>query len=381
MNVFLKSHMKKLFIFSIGIFCCLEVVTNIFLASPWGGIVSASCRWDCSWYLDIAQNGYSISPRVTNLPSLGIGENRLDVRASQIGMANWAFFPLYPALTALFAYLFKINIALIALVINIVLWPMVIWLCGRDLHERGLNFNPILFPLAFVLYPLNIWYTAQYSEALYGVLLMLCILMLRKQEVGKAALCCGFLALSRPTGFVISVILALWWGYQQHLSEKPLREILKESLLIIVSSGAGLSFYVLYLYYLMGDGFAFMHIEVAWNRHFRVFLFSIFHGFTHIKHLTDSLFAIFGSIVIWIMVRNKMWRLNALLLGITGILALSTGITSIGRYVVSNPLMIEFLTYKLISYPLIIRFPSLLILAILHILTIIFWFRGNPILM
>lgn len=154
---------------------------------------------------------------------------------------------------------------------------------------------------------------------------------------------------------------------------------MKEILLITSLSGAGLSLYVLYLYYLMGDGFAFMHIEAAWNRHFRVFLFTMFHGFTHIKHLTDSLFAILGSIIIWIMSRYKMWRLNALLLGITGLLALSTGITSIGRYIFANPLMIEFLTYKIISYPLIVRLPFLVVLAILHILTTIFWFRGSPI--
>lgn len=371
--------MKNLFIFSIGIFCCSELAINIFLASPWGGIVSASCRWDCPWYLDIAHHGYSISPRATNLPSLGISGNRPDVRASQIGMANWAFFPLYPTLIAFFASISKINIALIALMINIVLWPFVIWFCGRDLHVRGFTFNPILLALAFVLYPLNIWYTAQYSESLYGVLLMLSILFLRKHKVGKAALCCGFLALSRPTGFIISVTLSLWWGYLQYIKKKPLRDIFEEVLLMISLSGAGLSLYVLYLYYLVGDGFAFMHIEAAWNRHFRFFLFSIFHGFTHLKHLTDSLFAIFGSIIIWIMVRNKMWRLNALLLGVTGLLALSTGITSIERYIFANPLMIEFLTYKIISYPLIVRLPFLVVLAILHILTTIFWFRGSPI--
>lgn len=379
LNVFIRRHMKKLFIFSIGIFCCSGLAINIFLASPWGGIVSASCRWDCTWYLDIAHHGYSIVPRATNLPSLGISGNRPDVRTSQIGMANWAFFPLYPALTALFAYVTKLNVALIALMINIVLWPAVIWLCGRDLYVRGLTFNPILLALAFVLYPLNIWYTAQYSEALYGVLLMLSILLLRKHEVGKAALCCGFLALARPTGFIIGVTLSLWWGYLQYIDKKEFRDILKEILLITSLSGAGLSLYVLYLYYLMGDGFAFMHIEAAWNRHFRVFLFTMFHGFTHIKHLTDSLFAILGSIIIWIMSRYKMWRLNALLLGITGLLALSTGITSIGRYIFANPLMIEFLTYKIISYPLIVRLPFLVVLAILHILTTIFWFRGSPI--
>ena len=56
------------------------------IASP-QGFADAMCVWDCYWFSDIAQHGYQAYPEQVNF-------------GGPAGIANWAFFPLYPALAA-----------------------------------------------------------------------------------------------------------------------------------------------------------------------------------------------------------------------------------------------------------------------------------------
>src|ERR1700743_3681034 len=51
------------------------------------GFAAAMCVWDCSWYADIVLHGYQAHPENLNF-------------GGRSGIANWAFFPLYPLLVA-----------------------------------------------------------------------------------------------------------------------------------------------------------------------------------------------------------------------------------------------------------------------------------------
>ena len=51
------------------------------------GFVEAMCVWDCYWFGDIATHGYQAYPETLNF-------------GGPAGIANWAFFPLYPLLIA-----------------------------------------------------------------------------------------------------------------------------------------------------------------------------------------------------------------------------------------------------------------------------------------
>ena len=95
------------FYISLILIYTLSLGVQEIISLRWGGIVAASCRWDCFWYQDIARNGYSSIPRLYD-----------DFRPAQ---ANWAFFPLYPLLTYLMTKSFDISIGLSGFLINIIL--------------------------------------------------------------------------------------------------------------------------------------------------------------------------------------------------------------------------------------------------------------------
>ena len=51
---------------------------------PFGSYFDAMCRWDCSWYVRMAEEGYDRFPT-----------------ASRSNAGNWPFFPVYPMLVGI----------------------------------------------------------------------------------------------------------------------------------------------------------------------------------------------------------------------------------------------------------------------------------------
>src|SRR5215469_9180840 len=64
---------------------------------PYSGWTSLLCRWDCGWYLGIADQGYST------------------VQTTEAGATNYAFFPLLPVATRTIAPVFGGNLLYAAL--------------------------------------------------------------------------------------------------------------------------------------------------------------------------------------------------------------------------------------------------------------------------
>ncbi|NHO33533.1 hypothetical protein [Acetobacter fallax] len=358
---------RKGFVIVILATCAASLLLSALLALPWGGLASASCRWDCFWYSDIATNGYS------RLPLLYDGK-----RPAQ---ASWAFFPLYPLLTSTLRHFLALSTQSAGLLVNIALWPFLIFLCNRDLELRDIRTDRVFFVLFFVLYPFNVWYTAQYSEAVYGATLMAAIVALRSGWIGLAALTCALMAIARPTGFIMTVCLSAWWLFSRPrdaaiFTRETVRHRLSDSLLLIAAGGAGLSLFVLYLFHLTGDGFAFAHVEIAWHKRFRFFLLHIFHALGHKHQIQFGVFALLAVAIIWRMC-SRAWALNAFLVGSTALLASSAGAESIERYVFGNPLTIQFLACSTLSRSQRFAQISLAIMACLHIVTTILWYRES----
>lgn len=300
----------KGFLIVISSVCFFGLLLSGLLALPWGNLVAATCRWDCFWYNDIVKNGY---PRLPLLYD--------PLRPTQ---GAWAFFPLYPLITSTIGYFLVLNTQSAGLLVNVILWPFLIFLCYRDLELRNTHVDRFLFSVLLVVYPFNIWYTAQYSEAIYGVLLMAAIVALRRERVGWAALMCALLSTSRPTGFIMTSCLSAWWLFSAPRDSKNFirNEVyrrISDSLLLVAAGGAGLSLFVLYLFYITGDGFAFAHVEIAWNKKFRFFIFNIFRAFKHQHERAFGIYALLSILVIGKMCSRK-WALNAFLVGTTALL-------------------------------------------------------------
>ncbi|MBV1837848.1 hypothetical protein [Acetobacter estunensis] len=353
------------FVLVILVVCGLQLLLSALFALPWGGLVSANCRWDCSWYEQIMRTGYSPIPHLD---------------PEHFGQADWAFFPLYPLLARGLAFFLPFNSLTTCFLLNLTLWPLLIFLCYRELELRGITVDRLTFALFFALFPLNIWYTTQYSEAVYGIALMAAIIALRENRVPLAAVCVFLLSLSRPTGFILTLCLAGWWMIAAQDPTTSPRKRLFDGLLLIAAGGAALSLFTLYLYGLTGDGFAFAHVEITWKRQLRFFPLVILYGL-----LTPALlgFGLFALLAIAVIVRmwKQTWRLPAVLVGMTAFLALSSGIVSIERFIFSNPLVIQFLACTSLAKPAATYRKLFLDLVILRIIAINLWYAPTYVLM
>lgn len=320
----------------------------------------AACRWDCGWYMGIAKNGYS--------------ENAVTEGFKRLGQANWAFFPAYPMLVRVLSYITQLTYHTSGIILNYALWPLLIFLCLQNLNLKKIQISTTWFITLATLYPLNIWYFSQYSEPLYGVLLLSSIAFLKKNKVTLAALTCCGMSLARPTGFVMAIGLALWW-----LCHNKNRNSIQDGLLLVASGGLGLSFFVLYLSGKMGDGFAFSHVQIAWGRELKLFPRHIVDNLYAHQHLTATYIALSAIILICAMVMYGWW-LEGFLIALTFLLACSTGVKSIGRLIFANPLAIEFLIYLAANVGKKYRYILLFIFTCLHLTMIYFWIHGLRIL-
>ncbi|MFT8418367.1 MAG: hypothetical protein ABF636_05980 [Acetobacter sp.] len=345
----------------------LQVLLTTILAIPWGNPVEAVCRWDCRWYTDVVQNGY--------MPLSGVADSYEKYQE------NWAFFPLYPIISGFVSWGLGVGAVTGELLVNLLLWPVVIFLCCKDMELRGLVINRFVFCLFFVLYPMNIWYYSQYSEALYGVFMMGVVVALRSNRLNLACLLSFFLCLSRPTGFAMVVCLAGWWFFvasqpKDNADEKrKVTDRLRESALLVSVGGAGLSAFVLYLYHLTGDGFAFSHVEVAWGR---VFDFFPLHIIEALKEKSATIYGIYALCVMVLLYHmwRKDWMLNVTLLAVTAFLGISVGVLAIERYIFANPLAIEFLAYGTLKLPLRDRQIILVGMGVVHVIFVVGWFMN-----
>lgn len=143
--------------------------------------------WDSGYYLDIAKNGYSAD--------LGQG-------IMTKGQANYAFFPLYPALIKLFSYLFGsfylagLFISNICLLLSAyVLYKLVKLDYGPETALGSVKYL-FLFPTAFIL-------SGLFSESLFLLLLLLAFYYARRKNWLAANLSGFFLVLCRPLGILM----------------------------------------------------------------------------------------------------------------------------------------------------------------------------------
>lgn len=351
--------------------CSLNFLLYYVLTPSHTSVARSTCQWDCYWYTDIVRNGYATFP-VLHDPR-------------RLAQADWAFFPLYPALSHVVQGIFHIGILWAELVPNLILWPVLIYLCHREMAGRGIVVDRMAFALFCVIYPFNVWYTAQYSEGVFGVLLVSVLLAMQRRAIPWAAFFCCLLSLSRPTGFVASALIAGWWTIRQvnlktiSTTWKNLLAPIQESALLLSAAGAGLSIYVFYLLHLTGDGFAFSHVEVGWGRHFRFLPVGLVHDIRQ-KHGPEFfIYFITACYFSYKMARMK-WGIGALIVSVTLFLAASTGLQSIERYAFSNPLMMEFLAFLVLSRSRRMQWGILTALFVLHIVMIELWFHQKIIL-
>ncbi|WEK04836.1 MAG: hypothetical protein P0Y65_00840 [Candidatus Devosia phytovorans] len=337
----------------------------------WTRYFRALCRWDCGWYVKMAQTGYDPFP----VPS-------------RINAGNWAFFPFYPMLVGLIGKLIPLPMIFLASIASIVTayaavvvaWPLL----GRNLRAYTLY-------AAFVLSgPVSIYFTTFMTEVMFLLLTTLAFRSLSRSNYLGAAGFTALLSSTRIVGVFISLSIGLqalldwrrntgsWKGWLPGLLAQP------KLVLAIFISPLGLFVYMAFLNYWIGDGLAFSHVQRAWARVVGNPVFYLWRGLTNWsvtqgQWLTPSqvlaLAAVAGLILTGVLAWRRQWP--AVLFALLAIIIpLAAGLASMLRFMTAMaPLTITLMT-------LLGRWRWLFVVSLLTILigawfTTLAWLGGN----
>jgi hypothetical protein len=223
-------------------------------------------RWDATWYMDIARDGYRYDPR------LGPTEQQSIV-----------FFPLYPMLMRTVAAfttpdrgaattydqyteIRRVHLAWCGLAISLFAFAgaLVVVYRWAELHAGAEAAAGTVVLLS--TYPFAVFFSAPYTESLFLLLTSAACYAFGKGRLALAG-ATGLLAgLTRPNGIMLSLVLGM-------VALAPVRERERGwvrrtglGLLAAAMPAAGLLLYCAYIYRLTGNPIAWVQAQAAWGR-------------------------------------------------------------------------------------------------------------------
>lgn len=212
------------------------------LTRPLGGVgellLSPLAHWDAVWYLSIAYNGY--------------GASGFDA----------AFFPLYPLLVFLAGGAAGSPAALLvaSYAVSLAAFAGALYLLHRLVElELGRAYaRPALLLLAF--FPASLFFGAPYSESVFLLVSVGAFYAARSGRWAWAGGMAAAASATRSAGILLLVPLALLWWEQRGRRARDLAWLALAPL--------GLAAYTVYLWIAIGDPFAYLGLQDAWDRHF-----------------------------------------------------------------------------------------------------------------
>ena len=220
-------------------------------------------KWDGEWYLNIAVDGYQWNdgPRAAGaLPAV--------VSRPQ---ARLAFFPAYPMLMRAAGWIVGNTIAG-GLVVSLAafLWALAyVFRLARDEIGDADAAGAVLL-LAF--YPFSIFYGVIYTESLFLLAAVGGLYHFRRAEWASASLWGLVIGLTRPNGFLLSVVLAAA-GFERVLRQRragtfDAREWqrVRTGALVALMPVVGVLIYSAFCWSLSGDPLMWMRLHRLWGR-------------------------------------------------------------------------------------------------------------------
>ena len=217
------------------------------------GFPMGLCRWDCGWYVYMAEHGYH------GFPTPG-----------QNAAGNWAFFPLMPMVVGVFRAITHLPTMPLATGISIAMsyatsvlaWPLL----GRNLRAYT------LFSAYLLAGPFSVYFTTFMTEAAFILLTTGVLLALERKAYLAAGLVAGLLSATRIVGVVMSVAMLVQLFAEHRAANRPLRSFVPDVLkrpdvvLGLLLAPLGAFVYMAFLNWWIGDGLAFLHVQRAWAR-------------------------------------------------------------------------------------------------------------------
>jgi hypothetical protein len=201
------------------------------LLNPWG-------HWDGVWFIKIAVAGYAEADGST------------------------AFFPLYPLLLRYLGVLFGGNLLLTGIVISLVCYTGAMLLLYRLVLDQFDSRTAALTVVLISLVPVSLFFQAVYTESLFLLLSLACFLWARKGSWKLAGLAALLATLTRSTGVLLLVPMAVCYYEQRGWSLRRTDQHVANLLLIPL----GLLMWMTYLSLSFGRPLLFAVAQEEWRR-------------------------------------------------------------------------------------------------------------------
>lgn len=212
------------------------------------------CQFDCAWFKSIADIGYDTYPH-----GLTTGH-----------AANWAFFPMFPMLGhylgALFGLKSLYGFYILTNISSFAMLPL-FFLCLRQLGQEIEVARFGVWLLAFS--PYSVYFISPYTESTFLALTMMLFLFAYRHQWFWVAVAGMLMTATRNLGvmivFSVAIIALQMYGWRELLRfrDKTFRVVLAIWFIPIFMFA-----FMFYMYFHVGDAFAFKNIQVAWGRVF-----------------------------------------------------------------------------------------------------------------
>lgn len=339
------------------------------------GLFTSLMQWDSNWYAGLAQNGY-------------VGESAI----GPDGQARWAFFPLVPLLEGIFTRLTGLPIRVTGALMNTGILYLITWLGGRYMIRLDLGSKQATaFMLLVNFGPYNVYYSTLYTEAAFVLLVCLMLYCLQTQHWIWMGIFGALAGATRNTGIFLVFAVPLWCLLSYLQAEDPLRKksvpdfvlwILQKPRLVLGTFLMPMGFF-LYMWYLdglLGDGLAFMHVQVAWGKSVGNPLLNLWTGLLDIAS-ADFFQAVCTLLCLYLCAHQALRRRPEAILSLVFIMVpLSTTVEGMTRYVLcSFPILLEA-SHLLAQKSRLSKIFWALFLFAFGIGTTLKWFEGAQIM-
>ncbi len=243
---------------------------SFFLFGPWQ-------RWDTNWYLQIAQSGYSIGNGTTNFPPL------YPLLVGTLGRLLLGQYMLAAQLVSNLAYI-------VALVY---MYRLTTVLFSVEVARRSILFLAT-FPTAFFL-------VASYTESLYLMLVLAAFYYGEKRRWLLVAGLAALASITRLQGAVLVLPLAYLYWQQRGFNWRKL----DRAGIALLLAPASLGFYMLYVYFGLGDYNFSNHLIEVWKIKFALPWESFFgglFGFFDVSQARNLFYNVFDFILLIIFI-------------------------------------------------------------------------------
>jgi hypothetical protein len=303
--------MRTLFLVSLVLFSLGQCVEYLLLLQG-GHDWSALCRWDCSWYGTIVNEGYDIVPS----------------RHDDGDAANWAFFPVFALVVKAIHAFSPWSLQLTLIIASKLFYFSGVFAFIMFARAWQPGISPWVAGLVVVFNPYSIYGNTGYTESLFLALTCLSFYFLKQNRYVLSGLTGALLAATRLAGgsFGFAYLYRMIFSWRESHNRSDL-------VLGLALIPAGLAAYMLYLYLQTGDALAFAHIQVAWQREPGNPLSHVLRIFKDLeKNALAGISVVTVICALIYLVREKQHELAIFSLSAT-LLPLATGLVSLPRYV------------------------------------------------